>query len=99
MVAVKRLYIDIDWSKMQILHSKIDASHVRCMKTKWNPFRDDWEQGFDSDCCGHCSEDNYCFNAFYDKNRHKENHFKPIIIEFEEKPCWNDKEVYFFQIN
>jgi len=79
---------------MQVLHSKIDASHVRCMKTKWNPFRDDWDQGFDSDCCcGHCTETDYCLEAFYDKECRLENHLKSIIIEFENKPPGFDEEV------
>jgi len=56
------------------------------MKEKWNPFREDWEQGFDSDCFGHCSEREYCYQAFRDKECYLENHLKHIIIEFENKP-------------
>lgn len=95
MIAIRRRYININWSKMQILHSKISASHVRCMKTKWNPFREDWEQGWDSDCCCHCSEDDYCFKAFRDKECHLENHFKPILIEFENRHHGFEKEVKY----
>jgi len=99
MIAIKRLYIDIDWTKMQTLHKKITSSHIDCMKTKWSPFRDEWKQGFDSDCCcGHCTDTEYCFEAFWDKRCHLENHLKPIIVEFEKKPCWDDAEVNIFNI-
>jgi len=94
MVAIRRVYIDIDWLKMQRLHEKITISHIKCMKIKHNPFREDWEQGFDSDCCcGHCTDTNYCFEAFKDKRCHLENNFKPIIIEFENKPHGHNEEV------
>lgn len=94
MKGAKRYYIDIDWSKMQVLHDKITASHVRCMKRKWNPFRDDWEQGFDSDCFGHCSETDYCFKAFFDDEELQgENHLKSIYIHIDETPRWQDEEI------
>jgi len=57
------------------------------MKKKWSPFRDDWSQGFDSDCFAHCSEFNKCEKVFDKKQYHKENHFKIIIILFDKTPC------------
>jgi len=93
MVAVRRIYIDIDWTKMQTLHKKIDKDHIWCIKSKWNPFKENWSQGFDSDCGGHCSDRKYCYKAFGDKRCHLENHLKPIIVEFEKKIRGHEEEV------
>ena len=94
MVAIRRVYIDIDWAKMQTLHKKIDKDHIWCIKSKWNPYKENWSQGFDSDCCcGHCTNTEYCFEAFWDKRCHLQNHFKPIIVEFENKVHSHEEEV------
>lgn len=86
MIGIKRIFINMNWDKMQVKDNGINASHVKCMKLKWNPFRDDWKQGFDSDCFGHCSEFNKCSNAFFNKEYHRDNHFKVIIMPFEKIP-------------
>lgn len=93
MIAIRRRYININWSKMQVTHNKICASHVKCMKEKWNPFRDDWEQGFDSDCFGHCSEREYCSKAFYDHDLYLDNHLEWIVVEFENRSHGVNEEI------
>jgi len=94
MIGIKRKYINIKWDKMQINNNKINANHVHCMKEKWNIFRDDWAQGFDSDCFGHCSEYDKCKEAFYDKQYHGENHCKLIVVPMPfDKIDWHDNKI------
>jgi len=92
MIGIKRKYINIKWDKMQVVENGINVRHVHCMKEKWNLFRDDWGQGFDSDCFGHCSEFNKCRDVFYDKQYHGKNHFKLIVVPFE-NISWHDDEI------
>lgn len=91
MIGIKRRYINIKWDKMQVIKNGMTVYHVHCMKEKWNLFRNDWGQGFDSDCFGHCSEYDKCRNAFYDKQYHGENHFKLIVVPFDKIDWYDDK--------
>ena len=94
MLGIKRKYINIKWDKMQVIENGITVHHVHCMKEKWNIFRDDWAQGFDSDCFGHCSEYDKCKEAFYDKQYHGENHCKLIVVPMPfDKIDWHDNKI------
>jgi hypothetical protein len=93
MKGIKRHYINIDKQKLQELHPEVDDQQFKCMMSKWNPFRDKWKQGFDSDCYGHCTGFESCLEAFHDDRVEGKNHLKQIIVPMEEKPCWEDKQV------
>ena len=41
--------------------------NIECMKKKWDINRNDWEQGFDSDCAIHCCQRDICFQIFKNK--------------------------------
>jgi hypothetical protein len=63
-----------------MIKSGVTESEINCMINKWNPFRDDWSQGFDSDCYAHCYKFNNCMKVFQNIEYHNENHFNDIII-------------------
>lgn len=57
-------------------------SNIKCIKTKWDTYRTDWEQGFDSDCFCHCCQHDICSKIiYYDKECHNKGHMDLIIIE------------------
>lgn len=41
--------------------------NIECLKDKWNFYREDYYQGFDGDCAGHCCQMNLCMKIFKDK--------------------------------
>lgn len=55
--------------------------NIKCMKQKWDINRTDWEQGFDSDCYGHCCQVDICFQIFKDKECHNKGHMDLTIVE------------------
>lgn len=97
MKGVKRRFIDIDWDKMKKIYPSIDDKQIRCMKDKWNPFRN-WQQGFDSDCGMHCSLCDICSEAFYDERVEGKEHFKEIIIPVKEINKSADEEIWWGDI-
>ncbi len=56
-------------------------SNIKCIKKKWDTYRSDWEQGFDSDCFCHCCQYDICSKLFYDIECHNEEHMDVIIVD------------------
>lgn len=89
-VYISRRVIDLDLEKMKEVHPEVE---IECLMDKLDPLRDDWKQGMDSDCFGHCSNYDNCYNAWRDNSLRGENHYREIIVAFDKKPCFEDKEV------
>lgn len=91
MIGVSRQYIALDWEQMKKSHP--DAE-IRCMKKKWDLFRSDWSQGWDSDCFAHCSNTENCYHAFNDSSLALENHLEEVVVSITRMPFIEEFDLY-----